>query len=277
MRSHTEMPPARTDGEGRERGSTPLHRPPADLDVRVLGAFEVRVDGQDLADGLVGRSRSIFQYLLLAGGSVSRDVLIGAFWPDFDLVRGRNNLNVAVSGVRRALGDAGRSIVQHRSGRYRVNPELRVRLDLDDLMAHLRIAHERSNAGDVHGAISAFESAAATYRGDLLPEDPYADWLSARRTFVRHAYLDALQRLADLYRADGRLFEASRACQLGLLVDDLDEETMERWFRCLSERKAQRQLATAWADYRDRLARTLGSAPSARLVDLAAAAPLAAP
>jgi DNA-binding SARP family transcriptional activator len=239
------------------------------LDVQVLGAFAVVVDGVDRTDHLVGRARSVFQYVVLSGGAVPRDVLLGTFWPDFDVGRGRNNLNVAISGIRRALGEHGRRILQHRAGAYRFSPEVLLRLDLDVLLGHLGLGHTCCIAGDPDGAVAAFETAVEVYGGDLLPEDPYSDWMAPRRAFVRHAYLDGLHRLAELHQADGRLFEASRACQLGLMVDDLDEEMMERWFHCLAQRGAGRQLVTAWAEFRDRLARTLDGSAAERLVDLA--------
>jgi DNA-binding SARP family transcriptional activator len=262
----------RADHPPRLPGDCGLRPGQTDLDVRVLGAFEVVVDGVDRTDHLVGRSRSILQYLVLSGGAVPRDVLLGTFWPDFDVDRARNNLNVAISGIRRALGEQGRRIVQHRAGSYRFGPDVVLRLDVDVLLGHLGQGHACCATGDTAGAVTAFEAASEAYGGDLLPEDPYSDWLAPRRAFVRHAYLDGLHRLAELHRSDGRLFEASRACQLGLMVDDLDEEMMERWFHCLAERGAGRQLVTAWAEFRERLARTLDDSTAGRLVDLAPAA-----
>ena len=57
------------------------------LHVEMLGSFVVRIDDRDVTEALVGRSRTVFQYLLLAGAPVPRDVLIDVCWPEFDVER----------------------------------------------------------------------------------------------------------------------------------------------------------------------------------------------
>ena len=102
------------------------------LHVEMLGRFVVRIDGRDVTEALVGRSRVVFQYLVLTGGPpVPRDVLIDVCWPEFDVERGRNNLNVAITGIRRALGY--REIVRHRSGAYRIDPDIETWIDVVEL------------------------------------------------------------------------------------------------------------------------------------------------
>ena len=107
------------------------------------------------------------------------------------------------------------------------------------------------------------------YRGELLPEARYCEWVEPRRRFLVHAHLDAVKRLAALCRDEGNLFEAAWAAQLGLLVDDLDEELVESWLLTLSDRRANRRLDAALRTYSDRLEEELGVRPSDRLLALA--------
>ena len=73
-----------------------------------------------------------------------------------------------------------------------------------------------------------YRAAIAVYGGELLPEAAVRRLGGApHRRFLRHAHLDALKRLTLLCRDDGDLFEASWTAQLGLLVDDLDDELVE--------------------------------------------------
>ncbi len=241
-----------------------------ELRVRLLGPFRAWFRGREVTDGLAGRSRTVFAHLALVGRPVPREVLIDLCWPDFDPERGRNNLNVAITGIRRAFGCG--EIVQHRAGAYRINPALDPEIDVHVFTARLHDAHRLDRDGERAAAIAAYRAAIEVHGGELLTELPYADWAAPHRSFLRHAHLDALKRLTQLCLDDGDLFEASWAAQLGLLVDDLDDELVECWLRTLADRRANRQLTAALAGYSARLEDELGVTPSAHLVALAAAA-----
>jgi DNA-binding SARP family transcriptional activator len=238
-----------------------------DLHVEMLGAFLVRIDGHDVTEALSGRSRTVFQYLLLTGGPVPRDVLIDVCWPEFDVERGRNNLNVAITGIRRAFGY--REIVRHRAGAYRIDPDIEMWFDVDTFTEQLQEAH-RLDGENVDAAIVLYRRAVSLYRGELLPEARYCEWVEPRRRFLAHAHLDAVKRLAALCRNTGNLFEAAWAAQLGLLVDDLDEELVESWLQTLADRRASRRLDAALRTYSARLEEELGVGPPERLLALAA-------
>jgi DNA-binding SARP family transcriptional activator len=237
------------------------------LHVEMLGHFAVRVDGRDVTEALVGRSRVVFQYLALIGAPVPRDVLIDVCWPEFDVERGRNNLNVAITGIRRALGS--REIVRHRSGAYRIDPDVETSIDVVTFTELLQEAH-RLDGDHVEAAITLYRQAVSLYRGELLPEARYCEWVEPRRRFLVQAHLDAVKRLAALCRHTGNLFEAAWAAQLGLLVDDLDEELVESWLLTLADRRANRRIDAALRSYSERLEEELGVRPSERLLALAA-------
>jgi DNA-binding SARP family transcriptional activator len=232
----------------------------------MLGCFRVHIDGRDVTEALVGRSRSVFQYLLLTGAPVPRDVLIDVCWPEFDVERGRNNLNVAITGIRRALGY--REIVRHRGGAYRIDPDIETWVDVTTFTELLQDAH-RLGGDRAETAITLYRQAVALYRGELLPEARYSNWAEPRRRFLVQAHLDAVKRLAALCRDKGNLFEAAWAAQLGLLVDDLDEELVESWLQTLADRRANRRVDAALRTYSDRLEEELGVAPSDHLLAFA--------
>ena len=239
---------------------------PGGLEVALLGGFRVSYADRDVTDRLVGRSRTIFEYLVLTAAPVSRDVLIELCWPGFDVERGRNNLNVAITGIRRAVGC--NAIVQHRAGTYRINPDVAITVDVRDFLEHLRRAHRLDRSGPREEAIEAYRAAIEGHGGELLPEERYADGAAPHRTFVQHAHLDAIKRLTLLCLDTGDLFGASWAAQLGLLVHDLDDELVECWLKTLTDRRDGRRLTAAFARYSARLQGELGLAPAPHLVAL---------
>jgi DNA-binding SARP family transcriptional activator len=237
-----------------------------ELRIEVLGAFRVSFRGRDVTDQLVGRSRTVFEYLVVTAAPVARDVLIELCWPGFDVERGRNNLNVAITGIRRAFDWTG--IVQHRAGTYRLNSAVAVAVDLRAFLERVQHAHRLDRAGQRAAAIDAYRAAIELHTGELLPEERYADWVAPHRGFVQHAHLDAIKRLTVLCLDAGDLFGASWAAQLGLLVDDLDEELVESWLKTLADRRAGRRLNAAYARYSARLEDELGVRPPPHLVAL---------
>ena len=236
------------------------------LRVELLGGFRVRYEGVDVTDRLGGRARTVFEYLVLTATPVWRDVLIELCWPEFDVERGRNNLNVAITGIRKAVGWPG--IIQHRGGTYRINPEVVISVDVREFLAQVERAQRLDRLGERATAIEAYRAAIELHGGELLPQERYADWVTPHRSFVQHAHLDAIKRLTLLCLDAGDLFGASWAAQLGLLVDDLDEELVECWLKTLADRRAGRRLDAAFARYTARLEDELGVAPPAHLVAL---------
>ena len=99
--------------------------PPVDSDIvaRVLGGTRVWVRGAPIARWGTSRGLMILRYLLLQDRPVPRDRLMDLLWPGSTPASARNNLNVAIYGLRRALeaGAPGPHVV-FRDGAYRSRP-----------------------------------------------------------------------------------------------------------------------------------------------------------
>ena len=72
----------------------------ANLDVRLLGGFEVRQGTESLVKFETRKARALFAFLArYPGRPQSRETLAAMFWPDSDDSRARNNLRQANSGA----------------------------------------------------------------------------------------------------------------------------------------------------------------------------------
>jgi Transcriptional regulatory protein, C terminal len=77
---------------------------PGLLQARLLGPFEVRLDGTAVTSWNGRRGASVLRYLLSRRlYACSRDELLEEYWPDVPVGAARNRLQVAVSGLRRTL------------------------------------------------------------------------------------------------------------------------------------------------------------------------------
>src|SRR5919202_2432682 len=147
------------------------------LEIRLLGGFEVRVDGEPVpaAAWTHGRAKDLVKLLaLMPGHRLPRDRVVDELWPHLEVDAGLANLHKAAHHGRRALGDPAAIVL--RGGQVRLAPEARVETDVERF--------ETSGDPDL-------------YAGELLPEDRYADWAAQRRSTLRSRYLDSL-------RASGR-------------------------------------------------------------------------
>ena len=74
------------------------------VDARLLGPFQLHIDGQPVLQRHGNRGRMLLAYLLLhRSRPLGRDTLGGVFWPDAAPDIARNRLHVALYGLRRDL------------------------------------------------------------------------------------------------------------------------------------------------------------------------------
>ena len=204
------------------------------LEARLLGAFELRVDGVPIARWTGQRGTSVLRLLLSRRRhACARDELLAEFWPEVAPATARNRLQVAVSGVRRVLQEATNlHVVEYADGEYRINPELLVEVDVERFEAALSTAGGAERAGDLEGALAAYQEAVGLYRGDFASDAPYEQWALLPRESLRIAYLDALDRASRIQLRLGRLDDGIASGLRMLAVDPCREDAHRLLMRC---------------------------------------------
>jgi DNA-binding SARP family transcriptional activator len=186
------------------------------LEVRLLGAFEVLVDSQPVpADAWAQRrAADLVKLLALAPGHrIPRDEVLETLWPQLGADAAASNLHKAASYARRALGERGAVVL--RGGVVELAPAAEVTTDV-----------ERFEAGD--------DSA---YGGELLPDEPYEEWLLGPRARLcerRLAVLRSEGRWDEVLREDPADEEAHRALMRRHMASG-DKPAAARQFRLLRE------------------------------------------
>ena len=136
----------------------------------LLGGFAATVDGVPVPESAwrLKKSRELVKLLALAPGHrLHREQAMDLLWGDREPAAASNNLNQAVFVARRAL-DAG---------------AIEVRDDVVALVAEVDVDRLTLAAADARRdrTAGAYRSALSLYGGELLPENRYDDWASARR------------------------------------------------------------------------------------------------
>jgi DNA-binding SARP family transcriptional activator len=228
----------------RATAGPPAAGPGPQLTVHLLGPLKVRLDDVAVADWPSGRGRSLFKYLLTHRHPwPRREVLMDVFWPEARPAAARNSLNVAVHGLRRALraGAAGPVVVLE-DGAYRLDERVRLWLDVDEFELQAAAGRKLAAAGDVDGAVAAYERAVALYQGDFLADDPYEEWAGLTREQLLLTYLDVLDRLSAAYLGRHQYGACVAMCRLLVARDPCREDAHRRLMRCYS-RQGQPYLA----------------------------------
>jgi predicted ATPase len=164
------------------------------VSVSLLGGFEAAVDGTAVPETAwrLKKARELVKLLALARDRrLHREQVMDLLWRDRPPAAAANNLHQAVYVARRALHP---DVIELRDEVLRLAAAVDV--DVDRLgLAAAEARRARTPA--------AYRAALALYRGDLLPENRYDDWASARRDELAGLAAELRGELAAFASRDG--------------------------------------------------------------------------
>ncbi len=253
-----------SDASSSSRGEEWGRRP--QLAIYYLSPFQVYLDDVPLQGWSNGKGKMIFKYLgTIRGRAVAKEMLMEMFWPGAAPQSARNNLNVAICGLRRTLARANPdySYVLYRNGSYLLNPELLVWTDFEEFLDRFRAGRRHEAAGDREAACREYRLAEALYQQEFLLEDRYEDWAEEMRVELRNCHISTLDRLSS-FHFDRHDYESCIAvCRKALLTDPCFEHFHRLMMRCYY-REGHTHLALRQYHYcREALMRELNAAPGA--------------
>jgi len=239
----------------------------APLQIRLLGQFQLSVDGESVPGLPAGRLQSLLAYLLLnADAPQSRAHLSFTFWPDASEANARNNLRQLLHQLRQTLPQADRYLRTDASSVQWV-PDSTTTLDVVSFERAIVEAEKAARAGDIERRRTSLERAVVLCRGALLPSC-YDDWIAPRREGLVRRCKEAVAGLVSLLEEQREYPEAIRQVRHWLEHDALDEEA-NRWLMRLLALSGDRAGALqAYRQCADALDRELGVEPSAPTVRL---------
>jgi len=213
------VPPVKADGRAR-------------VEARLLGAFEIHIDGLLVENWRGNRGRMLLAYLLLhRSRPLSRDALGGVFWPDAapDVVR--NRLHVALYGLRRDLRNlTPHPIVVHGRAGFSFHRDVDFWLDTEAFREAINAAS--SGGSETEAALAYYETALELYRGDLLEDAPFEEWALLDREQLRVKHLETLDRTAVMRFELGHYAECIQLCQRLISGDVCREDIHRQLMRC---------------------------------------------
>jgi DNA-binding SARP family transcriptional activator len=182
------------------------------MEFRILGPLEV-LDGESVVPLSGGKLRALLAVLLLnANEAVSSDRLLEALWGEHLPESGAKALQVRVSQLRKALGEAGALVVTRAPGYVlELDPE---RLDLARFE---RLVSEADHA-DLPAAAAKLREALTLWRGPPLADLAYESFAQPAIARLEELRLVAIEKRIDADLALGR--HAEVVAELEALVAD---------------------------------------------------------
>jgi DNA-binding SARP family transcriptional activator len=220
------------------------------LQIDTLGGLIITRDGDAVTQLATRKVVALLVYLACTGRAQGREVLAEFLWPEGTPERAQGNLRVALTSLRKHLGD----YVLIRRDNVALNPDAQIRLDARDLEADLQ-------AGQV-------EAALALYRGEFLQgfylrgAPAFDDWATQERERLHLAVVDALLGQVDRDLAGGAFRAGIEHAHRLLALDPLLEAAHRQMMLLLA---ASGQRGAALAQYetcRGVLGEELGVEPS---------------
>jgi DNA-binding SARP family transcriptional activator len=249
------------------RGS--LREAAGGLAVRMLGTFDLTIDGKRVTHWHGQRTRSLMQFLAAHRlRRVPRDELIAAVWPDVDEDNGRHRLHQGIYELRSTLraADPGRSPIVCVDGAYGLDQQVPIWVDVeefDDLTAAAMRSMKEQRAEE---AIEASRGALALYRGDFLYQATDADWATCERNRLCARFVLLSIQLGDLLTRRGDYRDALAVVEPVLIMEPWNEDATVLTMRCYAKTGARSLAATAYRSCADALTSEFGIAPGARTV-----------
>lgn len=255
-------------GDDSTHGGATWEPEATELELRCLGPFVAFHRGRSIPAEAFTRRKALVLLKLLAiraGAPVHRDVLIELLWPEVDPRQGANRLHGLVHDLRSVIEPQRTGhdwlYVRSRDGLYYLDVDAGVDIDVSRFRLLLRAAQHDECASDAE-ACDLLEQAVELYRGDLFADDPFATWCETERQELRRQYVEALERLARLHQAGGRVERALDASRRAVRAAPYREGLIVAELRLLMELGRTQEAQAAWDDHRRVLGDELATAPS---------------
>lgn len=226
------------------------------LEIRLLGQFDVRLDGKPV--GIPTRSaQSLLAYLFLNSGVAHRrEKLAGLLWPDASEANARSNLRHELWRLRKAI-----EIGRPPGGEYILADEIGIGVNTS-ADYWLDVAELEKGSGDLLPTDLLVDHL-ANYRGELLPGF-YDDWVVLERTRAQALFEQKIQLLLDRFQQEQRWQETLDWSERWIALGQCPEPAYRALMMAHAALGDQSKVATTFRRCAESLRTELGVEPSAQ-------------
>ena len=240
------------------------------LRIFTLGRFEVYRNDVQLSQ-LASRSSRVwdlFKYLLTyRDRSSTPEAIIETLWPQHNYADMRKALRTPIYRLRQILqNDSDEQYILFSQGCYIWNNQAHYWLDTDEFENLIKTA--QTSEADPETLIDLYLRAINLYHGEYLPENLYADWTITQRNYYRRLFLEAVDALAGLYKAQQRHHEIINLCEKAIALEPFEEILHNHYLESLINTGRHKQAKEHYQQITQLFYTELGVKPSPKLQQL---------
>ena len=222
---------------------------PPDLQIYLFGSFRLSVRGSVVAKAAWQKRKAKLLVEILAlhpAHELHREELIEILFPETDEKTANARFYRVLYAARRALEPNRAS---YAPADFLVTDEHQIRLTATNgLWIDAEAFEQKAREGLKTSNRNLLESAAELYKGDLLSDEPFEEWIIDRRERLRTLFHSVLRRLAGISEQNGNAEEAHFWLDKILEFERADEKAhqakirlfIEQGERCLALRQYEK-------------------------------------
>lgn len=232
------------------------------LQLSVLGKPEIKREWEPLVELAAAKDQALLIYLAMTGESYSRSTLAGLLWGKRTEERARANLRMALSRLRKSVGD--HLIITRQTVAF--NFDQPHWLDVAEF--------EAGASAPAQSKIEPLYAAVDLYRGDFLDDfyvrdaPEFEEWVLMERERLRLLVLEGLSHLAEVARQRGDFTESIQVTRRLLTLEPWQEEAHRQLMWLLAHSGERSAALTQYETCRRTLVEEFGAEPAPATVKL---------
>ena len=242
------------------------------ITIRLLGPFEVTIDGAPVTTFAYAKVRALLAYLAVERQHPHpRAELAMLLWPDQSERAARASLSQALTTLRSALDDkdAQQPLLLADTQHIQLDPASAIEVDVAQFLAGLRAAdaHAHHSWRTCQSCADRLQLALDFFRGQFLADlsiadsDVFEEWASLQRELLQQRALSALERLVERAQWRGAYKDALIYTQRLVALEPLLEEHQRTYMRLLALNGEQTAALSQYRQLRTMLAQELDVEP----------------
>jgi DNA-binding SARP family transcriptional activator len=134
-------------------------------------------------------------------------------------------------------------------------------VDFEQFLSLLKRGEEIEKKGENGEALSVYERAMERYRGEFLPDEPYASWAQEKREELKEECCSLLLKIAGIYEQKGAYRKAMTLYKRVISLDRFLEEAHQRLMLLYSRTGRRNQALEVYRAYEQALQNELQTGP----------------
>lgn len=216
------------------------------LHIQMLSDFVLRYKGEVLSGEKVRAKQvwTLLEYILVnRNKEISVEKLTDVLWKDDcveDPVNALKNLAYRLRIIlKKSLNLPRNDYIVYKHGAYVWNPEIPCSFDVDEFENACTVAQQENL--DKSEVVKQYKKAINIYKGNLLPQSSYKEWVMPLEIYYQRMYMDAIEKLCSILIDLEEYKTVEELCRSAIIIDPFVEMNHVLLIKALSRNNNQKK------------------------------------